>query len=176
MNGLDMLAPIENFLALVGLLVLLGSMLGSAFIYLSRDETEYMPRGASKYGDDWRGPRQNMSVYTTSQPAQPNGQKRLFGVLWVTAVGFVVGFVTIFSVQSPWSIETDLRHLAGSLHCSAAEYLDVTQAQSGSPGYHPRLDPDRNGITCDNGSVEVAQIPKEMARSLSNASLTWPTN
>ena len=175
MNGLDMLAPIENFLALVGLLVLLGSMLGSGFMYLSRDDTDYVPRGASKYGDDWRGPRQNSSVYTTSQPAQSNGQRRVFGVIWMTAVGFVVGFVTIFSVQSPWSIETDIRHLAGSLHCSAATYLDLNQAQSGAPGYHPRLDPDGNGIACDNAPVEVAQIPTDMTRSLSNASLTWPT-
>lgn len=170
-----MLVPLENFLALVGLLVLLGSMLGSGYMYLSRDHTDYVPRGASKYGDDWRGPRQTTSVYTTSQPVQPSGQRRLFGVIWVTAVGFVVGFVTIFSVQSPWSIETDIRHLAGSLHCRAADYLDLSQAQSGAPGYHPRLDADGNGIACDSNPVEVAQIPIDMTRSLSNASLTWPT-
>ncbi len=170
-----LLAPIDTFLALVSLLVLLGSMLGSGFMYLARDETDHVPRGASKYGDDWRGPRQNTTLYKTNPPAQASGAGRLLGVAWITAVGFVAGFVAIFSMQSPWPIQTDLRHLAASLHCSAADLLDLRQAQIGQPGYHPRLDPDGNGIACDIAPVEIAQIPAELTRSLSNASLVWPT-
>ena len=175
-----LLAPIGNFLALIGLLVLLGSLLGSAFKYFSRDGGDFVPSGDSKYGtrygDDWRGPRQSASgVYITRQPSPPNKPRRLFGVVWVTAVGFVVGFVTLFSLQSPWSIETDLRHLVASLHCRAAGPVGLDQAQSGQPGYHPRLDPDGNGIACDDAPVEMALIPGGVPRSLSNASLTRPS-
>jgi hypothetical protein len=65
----------------------------------------------------------------------------------LTAVG-VVG-VGYFLMESPWPIDTTLRHWLAAPNCTAARAMQLAPAQRGAPGYYLRHDADRDGTACE---------------------------
>lgn len=69
---------------------------------------------------------------------------RITPVLLVTAGLVVGGFM-----NSPWPPGMTIRHLAAFPGCAMARWVQLAPARTGDPGYHPRLDRDRDGIACE---------------------------
>lgn len=50
---------------------------------------------------------------------------------------------------SPWPATVTLRHVVAISGCDAAYLVDLAPARRGGPGYWGRLDPDRDGRSCE---------------------------
>lgn len=57
--------------------------------------------------------------------------------------------VSVYLRTSPFSPPEALQHLVALGGCDAARTAGVAPARFGEPGYHPRHDPDGNGIACE---------------------------
>ncbi len=66
----------------------------------------------------------------------------------LAAIGCLAGLVIEFRA-SPWSPFTTARHIAAWAGCPAARAVGLAPAQRGDPGYHVKLDVDRDGYACE---------------------------
>lgn len=172
-----------NFDTMIVLAVLAGSLLGSTMTYLGRrpvvDDGPFSGVRANPYGyerpSDWpeagRGATKTASYYET-----PRRRTGIVAGLFVAGLAFVAVSAGLFAYQSPWSTETDLRHLAASLHCEAASLVGLSGAARGTPGYHIRNDPDQNGFSCEAAApaLSLALLPAGMEGKFSNEVIVWP--
>jgi len=80
----------------------------------------------------------------------------LFQVLLlpVAAAGMTVSIYVAFS---PFEREDALRHLASMHGCETAAKLGLANMRAGEVGYHKRIDPDQNGIACEDAVVASVQ-------------------
>lgn len=50
---------------------------------------------------------------------------------------------------SPWPVPVTMRHYLASESCYSASGVGLAPARRGEPGYWPKLDGDRDGISCE---------------------------
>ena len=168
-------AALDNLPIVTLLVVLAGSFLISGYAYLVDGDP---PAGASQGSKNWRPQqRANAPVYHASHARLREPRRRNWVMIaLIAAFGFGAGHAGAFAYQSPWDTETDLRHLAATLHCDLAQKLDLAPALRDMPGYHSRNDRDGNGISCEvyGQALQSAALPLNRAEKLSGAMLVWP--
>ena len=176
---------VENLPAITLLVVLAGSMLGSMVIFVTGRGSRLDQPGAdpAEYGyarpADWPRRQQGVADYRTTGTASDRAGSRrpsFVTILMVAALAGGVMLTGLFSYRSPWPVETDLRHLAATLHCDLADRVGLAPAAKGEPGYHPRNDRDRNAVSCDtyDPAIGVSQTASRQADKLSVKRLVWP--
>lgn len=71
---------------------------------------------------------------------------------WLVPLGIAVASVVSvgqFMVTNSWPVDVKFRHLIAAANCSTARAVGLAPALRGQPGYHPHLDADRDGISCE---------------------------
>ena len=174
----------SNFDTMIVLIVLAGSLVGSTMTFLGRratpDEGPFFGTRTNPYGyerpADWPKARQNQ-MQVTSYTETPRRRTGMLAGLVIAGITFVAGTSGIFAYQSPWDTETDLRHLAATVHCKAAVLVGLAPAVRGAPGYHIRNDRDGNGIACETQTpaLVLGTGPEGPVGRLSNIEIAWPT-
>jgi len=171
----------ESVAGAILLAVLAGSLLGSIRSFVSGGPVPAPDRGGAPAARPTNWPRyQNSAAMRTYQVGQTDSEPRrrgfrLMPVVITFALGFAVSSIVLFSYNSPWSVSTDLRHLAAGLHCQIARQVDLAPASQGAPGYHLQTDPDGNGISCETARVDLAltTLPQPLQPQ---SALIWPTD
>lgn len=177
---------LQNLLLLVGLVVLIGSFLGSSAIFLlggnSSAEGFQSSTGTQEYARPTYRPQSNNVQAGYSQMTHQGGggntrRPSILAMAMIALLAFGAGSVGVFAYQSEWDTETDLRHLIASLHCDLAFRVGLAPAQQGQPGYHPRNDRDGNGVACEiyQPGTDLAAVPTNIVSKLSSESMVWPT-
>lgn len=74
----------------------------------------------------------------------------------VTVPVLTVGLtVSIFVMTSDYDRRDALRHLIALAGCEPAAKIGMTDMTRGEVGYHPRNDPDGDGLSCDTGRAAL---------------------
>lgn len=90
--------------------------------------------------------REERAARTRAKALSPTRILMLFASLPVVAAGTALG---IYIRTSPYEPVPALQHIVALAGCEAAQAVGVAPAQIGEPGYHPRYDPDQNGVACE---------------------------
>lgn len=87
---------------------------------------------------------------------------------WRLAIfGPILAAPVALLLTSPFAPLDTVKHYVAAAGCTAAGYAGVAPANEGEPGYHARLDPNGNGISCEpdiqrkmvgNGSVSFIRV------------------
>jgi hypothetical protein len=64
--------------------------------------------------------------------------------------------VAIFIRTSPYDAPVALAHLIALGGCDAAASVGMAPAREGGPGYHPRNDPDGDGVACGTAAQQLS--------------------
>ncbi len=172
-----MLELIQNNVPVLAVSVLLvGSLLGSLTSFLfGRREPAEVQATQDPYAN-WRPTHQDSQFNVAKARQRPARNHSVFSLLLFAAVTFGVGSAGYFAYNSPWPTETDLRHLAATLHCEIADRVGLAPANEGQPGYHARNDRNGNGVSCETSPASLASLaPMGGIDKLSNTPMTWPT-
>ena len=172
-----MLELIQNNVPVLAVSVLLvGSLLGSLASYLfGRREPAEVQAAQNPYAN-WRPNHQDTQFNVTSARQRPARNRSALGMAMLAAVAIGAGSAGYFAYNSPWPTETDMRHLAATLHCDIADRVGLAPANEGQPGYHARNDRNGNGVSCETGGASLASlVPFSGTDKLSDTAITWPT-
>ncbi len=169
----------ESLAAMVALVILLGSLIGSSVIYMTGGNSGSDGLDPSNPRLDWRPANSGQATptYVTTGGRMRAPRRRpslsLLAAGGLAALGATAGY-TMY--QSPWPLETDLRHHAATLHCDLAEKVGLAPAHAGEPGYHQRNDRDGNGVSCEIHTAAAVTRPerKTASNTLATPRLVWP--
>ena len=71
-------------------------------------------------------------------------------ILWKLGVwGPILAVPFLFFAWSPFTPAVTVVHYASAIGCPVGEYFGMAPAAEGNPGYHKRLDGDRDGVACE---------------------------
>ncbi len=157
----------EALAALVVLVVLAGSLIGSTLVFIGGGRGDPQPdqrQPGYQRPSDWPTKSGQTAVYSTAGAPEPRTRTSVLAIIFVGGVAFLGGSVGMAIHQSTWAPDTTLRHLAASLHCDFAVRVGLAPSRAGDPGYHIRNDGNQNGIACETyagglGAVTVMALP-----------------
>lgn len=75
--------------------------------------------------------------------------RRILGLLISLPVIAASTAMALYLRTSDLEPELALRHLVAGVSCDMAFRVGLAPSRAGDPGYHPRTDPDQNGIACE---------------------------
>ncbi len=171
-----MLELIQDNIPVLAVSVLLaGSFLGSlaSYVFGSREPAEV--QATQDPYTNWRPSHQNSQFNVKSARHRPARKRSALSMVMMAAIAIGAGSAGYFAYNSPWPTETDMRHLAATLHCDIADRVGLAPANEGQPGYHARNDRNGNGVSCETGAASLASlVPFSGTNKLSDTAMTWP--
>ena len=58
-------------------------------------------------------------------------------------------FLLGLKAYTGWPLTVALKHLVAFTHCKSAEFVELSNAARGDPGYWERHDQDSDGVVCE---------------------------
>lgn len=101
----------------------------------------------ARHLEEYIGNRQGRQAWDRpSDHVMPLGER----LLWRVAIyGPVLAIPVYLFASSPFTFRDAALHYLTAAGCPVAEHFGVAPAKQGEPGYHARLDGNRNGIACE---------------------------